>query len=178
MRHNSAALPPPPSLGLKKKKKVRLPHWLGRMRFDECHPGFLQMEGGVVIATLLRCIIQEAKARGNFSVRRWHGAPAARPLIAAVLLLVISGVHAPHASALQQAWPSGSSGVRPGIVHSSPAAQSIVRLYCSSGRGVSWWGGMYWCVSCWGGTPCCARATGLFKSKPPNSFRVQCPRRF
>ena len=27
--------------------------------------------------------------------------------------------------------------MRPGIVHSSPAAQSIVRFYCSSGRGVS-----------------------------------------
>ena len=26
--------------------------------------------------------------------------------------------------------------MRPGIVHSSPAAQGIVRFYCSSGRGV------------------------------------------
>ena len=101
------------------------------------------MEGGIAIAALLRCSVQEAKARGNVSVRRWHGAPAPRPLIVAVLLLVISRVHAPHASAFQQAWPSGASGVRPGIVHSSPAAQSIVRLYCSSGRGVSWWGGIY-----------------------------------
>ena len=110
------------------------------MRFDERHPGLKQVEGGVVIAALLRCPLQEAKARLNLSVRRWHGAPAARPLIVGVLLLVISGVHAPHTSAFQIAWPFGGSGVRPGIVHSSPAAQGIVRFYCSSGRGVSWWG--------------------------------------
>ena len=30
--------------------------------------------------------------------------------------------------------------------HSSPAAQGFVRLYRSSGRGVSWWRGMYWCL--------------------------------
>ena len=71
------------------------------MRFDECHPGFLQVEGGVVIAALLHCLLQEAKARGNFSVR--HGALAPCPLIVAVLLLVISGVHTPDASAFQQA---------------------------------------------------------------------------
>ena len=149
MQHNSAALrsyPPPPLLGSRKKPYVRLPHWLGRTRIDERHPGLLRLEGGIVIAALLRCPLQEAKARGIFSVRRWHGAPAPRPLIAAVLLLVISGVHAPHISAIQQAWPSGGSGVRSGIVHSSSAAQIIVRLYCSSGRGLSWWGGMYWCV--------------------------------
>ena len=39
------------------------------MRFDERHPGLLQVEGGVVIAALLRCPLQEAKALGNFSVR-------------------------------------------------------------------------------------------------------------
>ena len=103
MQHNSAALPPPPLLGSRKKRPyVRLPHWLGRTRIDERHPGFLQVGGGIVVAALLRCPLQEAKARGIFSVRRCHGAPAPRPLIAAVLLLVISGVHAPHASAIQQ----------------------------------------------------------------------------
>ena len=99
MKHKSAALPPPPLLGYRKIPYVRLPQWPGCTRFHERHPGFLQVEGGIVIATLLRCSLEEAKARGNFSVRRWHGASAPRPLIVAALLPVISGVHAPHASA-------------------------------------------------------------------------------
>ena len=70
MRHNYAELPPLPSLGLEKNKHVRLPHSLGRMRFDECHPGFLQVEGGVVIASLLHCLRLEAKARRSLSVGR------------------------------------------------------------------------------------------------------------
>ena len=74
MQHNSAALPPPPLLGSRKKRPyVRLPHWLGRTRIDERHPGFLQVGGGIVVAALLRCPLQEAKARGIFSARRWHG---------------------------------------------------------------------------------------------------------
>ena len=55
MQHNSVALPPLPFLGLEKVPYVRLPHWLGHMRFDERHPGILQVEGGVLIAALLRC---------------------------------------------------------------------------------------------------------------------------
>ena len=55
MQHNSAAQPPLPFLGLEKSPYVRLPHWLGHMRFDERNPGLLQVEGGVLIAALLRC---------------------------------------------------------------------------------------------------------------------------
>ena len=119
------------------------------MRFDERRPGLLHVKGGVVIADFLRCLLQDAKARGTFSVRRLHGAPAPRPLIVAVLLLIISGVHAAHASDFQQAWLLGGSGVRPGVVHSSPAAQGIVRPYCSTCRDGSLRGGIYW----WCGTP-------------------------
>ena len=55
------------------------------MSFGRGHPGLLRVEGGVVIAALLRCPLQEAEARGNISVRWWHG-EALRLLIVAVLL--------------------------------------------------------------------------------------------
>ena len=92
------------------------------------------------------------KARANFRLRRWHGAPAPRPPIVAVLFLVIRVVRAPHTSAFQDIRLLRGSGMRPGIVHSLSPAQGIVRPYCSSGRGVS--------SSCWGSTTCGARLGG------------------
>ena len=53
----------------------------------------------------------------------------------------------PLISAFKQAWPLTSSGVSLGKVHGSPAAQGIVRRNGSSGRGVFWWGGMYYCAA-------------------------------
>ena len=49
-------------------------------------------------------------------------------------------------STTSMAVTMGGSGVWPGIVHCSPAAQDIVRLYCSSGKDVFWGNGTYWCV--------------------------------
>ena len=56
-------------------EKGRMPRWLGRMRFDERHPGLLRVEDGVVIAALLRCPLQEVKAPKKFQRR----AAAQRP---------------------------------------------------------------------------------------------------
>ena len=62
-------------------------------------------------------------------------------------------------STTSMAVTMGGSGVWPGIVHSSPAAQGIVRFYCSSG-GVCPGGLVCTVVSCWSGG-CLHRCGGL-----------------
>ena len=110
-----------PLLESRKKPYVRLPPWLGLMRFDGGHRGLQQVEGGVVIVAFFGCLLQEAKARRNVSVRRWNGAAAPRPLICR---------HPPSRhqwspSPLRQcpAWPSVGFRVWPGTVvhmHTAP----------------------------------------------------------
>ena len=74
MQQNSAALPPLPSLGLEKKGFSPCRTGLdARVSMNAILAFCRWKEGGVVIADLLRCPLQEAKARGIFSARRWHG---------------------------------------------------------------------------------------------------------
>ena len=73
------------------------------MRFDERYPGLPYVDGDVVIAALLRCPLQEGGAREKQNRREAAARCPHTPgrFIVAVLLLVISGVHAPHASAFK-----------------------------------------------------------------------------
>ena len=61
---------------------------LACMRFDERHPGLLQIEGGIAIAARLRRAPRRSEVRRKFHVGRGGTSPAPRRIIIAIFDLV------------------------------------------------------------------------------------------
>ena len=123
---------PSPLLRPRKIPYFRLPHWLGHMRFDKRHPGFCRWKAAFSLPP--SSAAQSSRKYQRKAVARCPHTPSShcrRPLSRDQCS------PRPHASAFQEAWPLGDSGMRPGIVDSSPPAQGIVCFYCSSCTGVS-----------------------------------------
>ena len=62
-------------------------HWLGAERFDERHPGLLQIEEGIAIAARPRCALQSTEVRRKFHEGRGGTAPVPSCIIISLSLI-------------------------------------------------------------------------------------------